>query len=109
MQATKQSYVTGGNELFEAGKYADASINYRKAIQKDPQFGEAHYRLGLVALKQGDARQAYAELSRAVELLPGNDDAKERLGGLCLKAYLTYRYPGGALQLNCAVGRTAPG
>ena len=86
---TKQSYLTAGNKLFEAGKYADASINYRKAIQKDPQFGEAHYRLGLVALKQGDARQAYAELSRAVELLPGNDDAKEKLGDLCLKAYLT--------------------
>ena len=86
---TKQSYVTAGNQLFEAGKYADASINYRKAIQKDPQYGEAHYRLGLLALRQRDARQAFAELSRAVELLPGNDDAKEKLGELCLKAYLT--------------------
>jgi tetratricopeptide (TPR) repeat protein len=86
---SKQSYVTTGNKLFEEGKYADASINYRKAIQKDPQFGEAHYRLGLVALKQGDARQAYVELSRTVELLPGNDDAKEKLGGLCLDLYLT--------------------
>lgn len=86
---TKQDYLTAGNKLFEAGKYSDASLNYRKAIQKDPQFGDAHYRLGLVALKQGDARQAYAELSRAVELLPGNDDAKEKLGELCLKAYLT--------------------
>lgn len=86
---TKQSYLTAGNKLYEAGKYADASINYRKALQKDPEFGEAHYRLGLVALKQSDARQAYTELSRAVELLPGNDDAKEKLGDLCLKAYLT--------------------
>lgn len=86
---TKQSYVTAGNKLFEAGKYAEASINYRKALQKDPQLGEAHYRLGLVALRQGDARQAYTELSRAAELLPGNDDAKEKLGDLCLKAYLT--------------------
>ena len=86
---TKQSYVTAGNKLFEAGKYADASINYRKALQRDPQFGEAHYRLGLVALKQGYAKQAYTELSRAVELLPSNDDAKEKLGDLCLKAYLT--------------------
>jgi tetratricopeptide (TPR) repeat protein len=85
---TKQGYVTTGNKLFEAGKYADASINYRNALQKDPEFGEAHYRLGLVALKQGDARLAYTELSRAVELLTGNDDAKKKLGDLCLKAYL---------------------
>jgi tetratricopeptide (TPR) repeat protein len=86
---TKQSYLASGNKLFEAGKYADASISYRKAIQKDPQFGEAHYRLALVALKQGDVKQAYVELSRAVELLPGNDDAKEKLGLLCLNSYLT--------------------
>ena len=86
---TKQSYVTAGNKLFEAGKYADASISYRKAIQKDPQFGEAHYRLGLLAVRQGDFRQAYSELSRAVELLPGNDDAKEKLGFICLNSYLT--------------------
>lgn len=46
---SKQSYVDRGNRLLEAGKYADASIQYRKAIQKDPQFGEAHYRLGLVS------------------------------------------------------------
>ena len=85
---TKQGYLAHGNKLFEAGKYADASIQYRKAIQKDPLFGEAHYRLGLVSLKQGDARQAYAELSRAVDLLPDNDDAKEKLGDLCLNAYL---------------------
>ena len=29
-------------------------------------------------------RQAHTELSRAVELLPGNDDAKEKLGDLCV-------------------------
>jgi tetratricopeptide (TPR) repeat protein len=85
---SKQSYLARGNQLFEAGKYADASINYRKAIQKDPRFGEAYYRLGLTALKQGDANQAYMAFTQAVELLPDNDDAKEKLGDLCLSAYL---------------------
>jgi len=85
---SKQSYLARGNQLFEAGKYADASINYRKAIQQDPRFGEAYYRLGLTALKQGDANQAYAALTQAVELLPDNEDAKEKLADLCLSAYL---------------------
>src|ERR1700693_1033797 len=75
---TKEGYVAKGNKLSEARKYADAVITYRKAIQKDPKFGEAYYRLGLVALKQGDAKQAYTALTRAVELLPDNDDAKEK-------------------------------
>jgi tetratricopeptide (TPR) repeat protein len=86
---TKQSYISKADKLFKVGKYADASINYRKAIQKDPQSGEAYYGLGLSSLKQDDAKQAYTALSRAVELLPGNDDAKEKLGELCLSAYLT--------------------
>jgi len=84
----KESYLARGNKLFEAGNYADASINYRKAIQKDPRFGEAYYRLGLTALKLGDANQAYTALTQAVELVPDNDDAKEKLGDLCLAFYL---------------------
>ena len=85
---TKQGYVAKGNDLFQAGKYADANLNYRKAIQKDPQFGEAYYRLGLTALKQNDPSQAYAALSRAVALLPENIDVKERFADLCVAVYL---------------------
>ena len=84
----KESYLARGKKSFEAGNYADASINYRKAIQKDPRFGEAYYRLGLTALRLGDANQAYAALTQAVELVPDNDDAKEKLGDLCLAFYL---------------------
>ena len=84
----KQSYITKGNSLFDAGKFAEAAINYRKALQKDPRFGEAYYRLGLTALKLGDANQAYAALTQATELVPDNDDAAEKLAGLCLNSYL---------------------
>jgi len=48
---TKQSYVAKGNKLFAAGKYQDATLNYRAAIQKDAGYGEAYYRLGLAAIK----------------------------------------------------------
>jgi len=85
---TKSGYVEKGNRLFEAGKYSEAALNYRKALQKDPQFGEAHYRMGLVALKQDDARTAYQELTRAVDLLPANTDAREKLASLTLSYYL---------------------
>jgi len=88
---TKHGYVAKGNDLFQAAKYDDAALNYRKALQKDPQFGEAHYRLGLVALKQDNPNQAYSALSRAVELLPNNIDAKEKLADLCMALYLADR------------------
>jgi tetratricopeptide (TPR) repeat protein len=86
--ATKQSYVSKGNKLYDAGKYADASLNYRKALQKDPGFGEAYYRLGLSAIKQNQAREAYNALYRAVQLLPNRTDVTEKFADVCLSFYL---------------------
>jgi len=86
--ATKQTYVSRGNQLYDAGKYADAALNYRKAIQKDPKFGEAYYRLGLAAVKQDQAREAYDSLYRATQLLPNRVDVTERFGDICLSYYL---------------------
>ena len=86
--ATKQGFVAKGNKLFDAGKYEEASLNYRKAIQKDAQYGEAYYRLGLSAIKQDQARQAYEALFRATQLLPSRSDAKEKFADVCLSFYL---------------------
>ena len=86
--STKRSYVEKGNALFAQGKYQDASINYRKAIQKDAQYGEAYYRLGLSAIKQDQAAEAYGALTRAVRLMPQNIEAKERLADVTLSFYL---------------------
>jgi tetratricopeptide (TPR) repeat protein len=76
-----------GNRHFEQRKFADASLDYRKSISKNPNFGEAHYRLGLAELEQKDYRGAYQELSRAVELLPNRDDIRVQLADVCLRSY----------------------
>ncbi len=86
--ATKQAYVAKGNQLFAAGKYEDASLNYRAAIQKDAGYGEAYYRLGLAAIKLEHGREAYDALFRAVQLLPQNLDAKKKFANVCLSLYL---------------------
>src|SRR5580704_12367494 len=76
--ATKQSYVAKGNAFFSADKYEEASLNYRKAIQKDPTFGEAYYRLGLTAIKLGQWSLAYNALNQAIQLPRANVDAHEK-------------------------------
>jgi predicted Zn-dependent protease len=86
--ATKQSYVEKGNKLFAAGNYEGAALNYRAAIQKDAGYGEAYYRLGLAAIKLNQARPAYDSLLRAVQLLPGNVEAKKKFTDVCLSLYL---------------------
>jgi tetratricopeptide (TPR) repeat protein len=86
-KSTRQ-YLDRGNQLFAAGKYDDATLNYRNAIKKDPESGEAYYRLGLSLLRQGKASEAYQALNRAVTLDPKNNRAKIDLANLCLAGYV---------------------
>ena len=60
-----KQYIEHGNQLFDAGKYDEAALNYRNAVRKDPQSGEALYRLGLTLLRQNKASEAYQNLNRA--------------------------------------------
>ena len=82
-----QSYVNRGNGFADTGKYADAALQYEKAIQKDPKLGDAHYRLGLLDLKRNQPVNAYRELQRAAELMPGNSEVLAKLGQLSLSIY----------------------
>src|SRR5579862_3745299 len=82
-----QQYLAKGNTFFAAGKYDDAIINYKKAIQRDPKFGEGYYRLGLAQLKTGKSRDAYAALNTSNALLPDRVDVKVTLADFLLPAY----------------------
>jgi len=83
-----QAYVAKGNSFFTAGKYDDAIINYKKAIQRDPKLGEGFYRLGLAQLKIGKSRDAYAALNTANALSPDRADVKLTLADFLLLSYL---------------------
>jgi tetratricopeptide (TPR) repeat protein len=72
-------YVERGNRYFRDGKYGDAELQYRNAIQKDPNAGEAHYRLGLAEMQENKSLLAYQSLLHAVQLMPENDAAKAKL------------------------------
>jgi len=83
-----QQYLDRGNQVFAAGKYDDAALNYRNALKKDPRSGEAYYRLALANLKLNKASDAYQMLIQAVSLAPQNTAAKVELAGLCLAIYM---------------------
>jgi tetratricopeptide (TPR) repeat protein len=83
-----QGYLEKGNSFFNSGNYNEAALNYRKALQKDPRFGEAQYRLGLTELKRRNSREAYAALSAAAELLPERADVQTALSNFLLSSYL---------------------
>src|ERR1700735_1424662 len=66
----KKRYLDLGNKYFDKHKYKEASIMYRRSLEKDKRYGPAYYKLGLTYLKQKQITSAVNSLRRAVELLP---------------------------------------
>ena len=74
----KQKYLDSGTKYFDATRYKEASIMYRKSIEADRKFGPAYYHLALTDLKLGSIPNAVPALRRAYELLPpGSADADD--------------------------------
>src|SRR5215469_15763647 len=84
-------YLNKGNQLAAQGKYVEAELNYRKAIQKNANLGEAFYQLGLTSLKEGKPVDSYRDLARAVQLMPSRDDVKVKLADLALAIFMADR------------------
>jgi tetratricopeptide (TPR) repeat protein len=74
-KVARLKYVNNGNKYFDKGKYKEASIMYRRALQKDLRYGEAWYRLGLTNLKLADFPEARKDFLRTMDLDPANLDA----------------------------------
>lgn len=91
--ATPEEYISRGDRLAAEGDYTAAALNYRKAIQGDPDAAAAYLGLGLAAIELEDPVEAFAALSRAVQLDPGDMEAKARLGGLCISGFLAGQAP----------------
>ena len=60
-------YIQMGNTNYRSGKLADAAAAYRTALGIDPGTGSVHYRLGLVALLQGDPSAALGEFEKEAD------------------------------------------
>src|SRR5579863_7544583 len=84
----KKRYLENGNKYYAKGKYKEASIMYRNALQKDQRYGLAYYHLGLTDLKLARFPNALGEFRRAMELIPKDQpehvDAEMRLAEIYL-------------------------
>jgi tetratricopeptide (TPR) repeat protein len=84
----RERCVSNGNKYFQKGKYKEASILYRRALQFDPKYAEAHYRLGLTAMQLKDLGTAAQSFQRACDLDPANEDAAIHLAEIYVGAYI---------------------
>lgn len=83
-KGSKQRYLISGKKYLEKGKYNEALIQFKNALQMDPGYADAHYHLALTYLKLNYLENAYKELERVKELDPENLDARLRLGSFYL-------------------------
>ena len=79
-EKAKKKYLESGLSYMDKKQYDAAVIQFKKAIQVDPRFADAHYQLGLTYLRQGHAKEGYSELRKASELDPKNLKARLEQG-----------------------------
>lgn len=67
-----QSYYQNGYQYFSQGDYQKAEENYRKAIDLDPSFENAHYWLGKVYRQTGQHDKAVMQWIEVLRINPRN-------------------------------------
>jgi len=86
-EVAKRRYLESGQRYFDKGQYAEASIQYRKALQIDPRYADAYYHLGKAELKLRAWQDAYKAFNQLVLIEPANVNAHSELFSLYLSGH----------------------
>lgn len=66
-----KTYLALGTAYERLGNYPAASAAYGKALELEPKYGEAYYRLGFVYRANGNKEEGLEFFKKAVEVSPG--------------------------------------
>jgi tetratricopeptide (TPR) repeat protein len=66
-QSEARTLLEQGKKLFRQDRDKEAAETFQKALALDPDFAEAHFRLGLAHASQGRKQEAEDEYTKAVE------------------------------------------
>src|SRR5688572_16363268 len=100
----KRQYLERGTAYHADGKYNEAIIQLKNALQIDPKFGPALHALGRAYAARSWHTDAARELQRAVEIQPGNLEARADLA----QAYLDLEAWNDALAEGQKIREKAP-
>src|SRR5580698_11324547 len=78
----KLQYVNSGKKYFDKGKYQEAIVEFRNAIEIDPKVAAAHYQLARTYLTLKNPGAAFGELQQTVARDPKNLNAQLELASL---------------------------
>ncbi len=84
--AAARAYVESGDRYAAAGKNAEAIVEYRSAVQRDPRAADARAKLAEALLRAGDLANGLLEYVRAADLLPQDANLQMKASSLLLLA-----------------------
>ena len=73
-----------GNELLESGEPEKAILEFRNALQLDPEHAPSHFAIGEILEQRGDLQEAFGRFRKVVDLDPGHVDARLKLARIAL-------------------------
>ena len=82
----RAKFMLKGQSNFESEHYVAARLDFKNALQIDPKYGQAYYRLGQVELKLKNFKAAFADFNKSLKYDPENTAAHLELGRLYLSA-----------------------
>lgn len=80
------SHIERGNAYMEDGAYHEAVIEFKNALQLDPNDAKTHFDLSQAFLKAGDVKEGFWELRETVRLDTSNHEAMVQFAGLSILA-----------------------
>ena len=75
----KVTHFEKGKTYYEKGEYKSAELEFKNALQIDPEYAEVYTNLGQTYLKLGNAQGAFQAYSKAVKFNPDDLDAHLKL------------------------------
>jgi tetratricopeptide (TPR) repeat protein len=101
----KTQHFQQGERYFAAHQYSKAALEFRNALQVDPNFVQAHIELGRTSDRLGDPRAALGQYQAVIDAAPTNTEARVLAG----RIYLIGGFPQKALDLVAVGLTTSPG
>ncbi len=83
-----ESYIERGRKALDAGKYAEAEIDYLKATQLNAGLADGWHGVALAQFRQRKLGDAYQNMTHASELAPGRDDIAAGLADISIASFL---------------------
>ncbi len=79
---TAEAYLSSGIEKMERGAFDEATADFDKALEIDPQLADAYYNRALAKQRLGKYQEAIDDYDKVIKIYPQHPKARHSLASL---------------------------